>query len=130
MKKFFYYLSPVFAVPFLLFLLELFDNLQIIKITKYIAFTAFIILSAVFGALSKTRKTYDFAITFIIPVTLFCTMFLIGFFDKSDLGTRFHLYRAFNVSLAPICLILYLITALITLIFSFRKLRIKCKTDQ
>ena len=50
-------------------------------------------------------------------------MFVVGFLDKSDLETRFHLYKAVNAAFQPIALLLYLLMAIVTFLASFKRLR-------
>ncbi len=122
MKKL-YYSLPFIAVPLLFLIFDFLHKSQVIKMSAYIIGAALLILCAIFAILSPSTKRFDLIITTIMPIVLFCVMFIIGLFDKSDVGTRFHLYRAFDVSLQPICLLLYLLTALTSYIFSLQKIK-------
>lgn len=59
----------------------------------------------------------------VMPFSLFALMFIIGFIDKSDLETRFHLYKAMKAVFQPIALQLYFLMAVTTCVASFKPIR-------
>ena len=103
---------------------EYIDNATTIPMFPYFIITP-IFLSFIMGILSSTHNKFDYIITVIMPLSLFCFMFIGGFFDKSDLGTMFHLDRAFKTAIQPICLIEYCCMAISAFISSHRKIRIR-----
>ena len=129
MRKKLYYALPFIAVPALMLFCELLDNLELIKMTPYVLGALLILCSAVFGFFSPSEKSIDYLISLIMPLSLFSTMFVVGFLDKSDLETRFHLYKAINASFQPTVLFMYLAMAIITFIVSIKFFRnLKART--
>ena len=122
MKNFFYYTSPFIMIPSVLLLIEHIDNLINIPLFLYFIIIP-VFLSCIMGILSPTHYKFDYIITGIMPMSLFCLMFIGGFFDKSDLGSRFHLDRAFKTALQPTCLIVYCCMAISTFLSSHNKIR-------
>ena len=104
-------------------LLELLDNTNLLTMSPYIMGAVLLLICTVFGFFSPTNKTFDYIISAIMPLSLFCLMFVVGFLDKSDLETRFHFHRAVDVAMQSPCLILYLLMATITFIASTKKIR-------
>ena len=129
MKKKLYYAMPFIVVPVLMLFCELLDNLELLKMNPYIIGTLLLLSSAVFGFLSPSDRNVDCLITAIMPISLFCFMFVVGFFSKCDLETRFHLNIAVDASFQPIALLLYFAMATVTIlasIKSFRNLKNRC----
>ena len=82
-----------------------------------------LLFSAAMGFFSATYRTFDYFLTAVMPLSLFCCMFVVGFLDKSDLGTQFHLNKAVNAAFQPITLRLYLLMAIASFSASFKHLR-------
>ena len=123
MKKKLYYVMPFVAVPLLLLLCELLDNTKLLQMSPYILSTLLLLFSLVIGFFSATHRTFDYLLTAIVPISLFCSMFIAGFLDKDDLETRFHLYKAVNAAFQPIVLQLYFLMAIVTFLASFKSFR-------
>lgn len=130
MKQKQYYAIPFAAVPFLLLLCEVLDNMKLLQMSPYILGAVLLLFSVAMGFFSTTHRTFDYLLTAIMPISLFCCMFVGGFLDKSDLETRFHLYKAVNAAFQPIALLLYFLMAIITFLASFKRFRdIKNRTS-
>ena len=123
MKQKLYYAIPFAAVPLLLLLCEVLDNMNLLQMSPYILGAVLLLFSVAMGFFSTTRRIFDYLLTAIMPLSLFCCMFVVGFLDKSDLETRFHLYKAVNTAFQPIALLLYLLMAIVTFLASFKRLR-------
>ena len=123
MKKKLYYVIPFVSVPLLLLLCELLNNAKLLQMSPYILGALLLLFSLAMGFFSTTHRTFDYLLTAIMPLSLFCCMFVVGFLDKSDLETRFHLYKAVNAAFQPIALLLYLLMAFVTFLASFKRLR-------
>lgn len=123
MKKKLYYIIPFIIIPTLMLLCELLDNLELLRMSPYILCTLLLLASAVFGFFSSTDRTFDYLMTAIMPLSLFCLMFIAGFLDKDDMGTRFHLDEAIETAFQPIAFILYFLMAFVTLWASFKHFR-------
>ncbi len=123
MKKKLYYAIPFIAVPLLLLLCELLDNVKLLQMSPYILGALLSLFSLAIGFFSATHRTFDYLLTAIVPLSLFCSMFVAGFLDKSDLETRFHLYKAVNAAFQPIVLQLYFLMAIVTFLASFKSFR-------
>ncbi|MBQ7330654.1 MAG: hypothetical protein IJW94_02535 [Oscillospiraceae bacterium] len=123
MKKKLYYAIPFIAVPLLLLLCELLDNVKQLQMSPYILGALLLLFSLAIGFFSATHRTFDYLLTAIVPLSLFCSMFVAGFLDKSDLETRFHLYKAVNAAFQPIVLQLYFLMAIVTFLASFKSFR-------
>lgn len=123
MKQKLYYVVPFAAVPLLLLLCEVLDNMKLLQMSPYILGAVLLLFSVALGIFSTTHRTFDYLLTAIMPISLFCCMFVGGFLDKSDLETRFHLYRAVNVAFQPIALLLYFLMAIVTFLASFKRFR-------
>ena len=117
------YFMPFGIVPLSMALLELLDDTETLRMTPHIMGAVLLLISAMAGLFSPARGAVDHLMAAILPLSLFCSMFMAGFLDKNDLGTRFHLYRAVDVSLQPASLLLYLLMAVVTLGASCRCLR-------
>ena len=131
MKKKLYYVIPFIVVPILMLLCEILDNAELLNMNTYVLCGVLALSSAVFGFLSPSNKSMDYLLTLIMPLSLFCTMFVCGFLSKSDLGSRFHIYRAVDVAVQPIALILYFAMAIIASVASlkyFRNLKNRVKS--
>ena len=124
MKKALYYLSPFILVPFSAFIMEACDNMKIVKMSAVWFFGIYIILSAIIGNLTPTKMKFDYIMTALMPLSLFCTMFAAGLLHREDLGSRFHFDKAFETALQPILLVLYLFMGLVVLGTSFYKIRL------
>ena len=128
MKKRLYYFSPFILIPCLAFLFDFLDNINIIPMSTSIFLIVLAVICIVLGILSPTNKIFDYTLTIIIPLTLFCTMFILGFLDRGDsIYPEFSLVYAFEVAFQDWCLITYCIMALITCCASFRPFRIVAK---
>ena len=123
MKQKLYYAIPFAAVPLLLLLCEVLDNMNLLQMSPYILGAMLLLFSVAMGFFSTTRRIFDYLLTAIMPLSLFCCMFVVGFLDKSDLETRFHLYKAVNAAFQPVALLLYLLMAIVTFLASFKRLR-------
>lgn len=123
MKKKLYYAMPFIVVPVLMLLCELLDNLELLQLSPYVIGTFLVLASAAFGIFSSSDRIFDYLMTAIMPFSLFCLMFVGGFLDKSDLGTRFHLYRAVEVAFQPVCLLFYFVMAMVTFLTSLKYFR-------
>ena len=77
-----------------------------------------IFLSFIMGLLSPTQEKFDYVMAVIMPLSLFCCMFIAGFLDKDDLETMFNIDEAFETALQPFCLIEYCCMSFSTLLSS------------
>lgn len=127
-KKKLYYAMPIIAVPLLLLLCEVLDNTGLLRMTPYILGVMLFLLSSAAGIFSPTHRRFDYLMTAIMPLSLFGFMFIVGFMDKSDLETRYHLYKAMKAVFQPIALRLYFLMAVTTFVASFRTIRNKVFT--
>ena len=123
MKKKLYYVIPFLAVPLLLLLCEVLDNMNLLPMSPYILGAILLLFSGVMAFFSTTSKTFDYLLTSIMPLSLFFCMFVGGFLSKSDLETRFHLYKAVDVAFQPIALLLYFLMAIVVFLTSFKHFR-------
>ncbi len=122
-KRTAYYALPFIVVPLLMLFCEVLDNTELLTMSPYIMGASLVLASAAFGFLSPSDRIVDCLISLIMPLSLFCFMFVAGFFSKSDLETRFHLSEAVDVALQPIALLLYVAMAMITLVASLKLIR-------
>ena len=99
-------------------------KIDLIELSPYILFASLILTSIIFGNLSPTNKKFDYLMTAIVPLSFFLLMFVVGFLDKNDLETRFHLYKAFRAAFQPWVLFDCLAMALTTFLASFKPIRI------
>ena len=130
MKKKLYYVIPFIVTPILMLSCELLDNMELLKMNPYLLGLFLTISSAIFGFLSPSDKIIDYLITLIMPLSLFCFMFVAGFLSKSDLETQFHIDIAIDTAFQPIALIIYATMAIIALVASlkcFRNLKNRAK---
>ena len=123
MKKKLYYVTPFVAVPLLLLLCEVLDNMNLLPMSPYILSAILLLFSGAMAFFSPSSKTFDYLLTLIIPLSLFLCMFVFGFFGESDLGTRFHLYKAVDAAFQPIALLLYFLMAIVAFLTSFKHFR-------
>ena len=123
MKKKLYYVMPFITFTLLAVLVELLVDWKLIPISPYVLIALLLLASAVFGFFSSTDRTFDYLMTAIMPLSLFCLMFIVGFLSKSDLETRFHLDEAIETAFQPIAFILYFLMAFVTLWASFKHFR-------
>ena len=123
MKQKIFYAIPFAAVPLILLICDMLDNLKLLQMTPYILGAALLLFSAAMGFCSTTQKSFDYLLTAMIPLSLFCCMFVVGFFARGDFGTRFHLDRAVYVAFQPIALLLYFLMASVTFLASSKRFR-------
>lgn len=115
---------PFIIVPCAMWLSGYLDKTNLIKMTPYLFFAILGIVCLIMGNLTPTKRKFDLIMTAIMPLSFFCTMFVGGFLDKSDLETSFHLYRAVEVAFQPLALTAYLMMAVLALGASFKAFRI------
>ena len=123
MKKKLYYVLPFVAVPLLLLICDMLDNMNILQMSSYIGTAVLLFFSVVMGFFSTTNKTFDYLLTAIMPLSFFCCMFFLGFLEENDVVTRFSLYKAVEVAFQPIALQLYFLMAITTFLASFKRFR-------
>ncbi len=123
MKKKLYLLIPFVVIPLSMLLCELLDNMELLQMSSFIAGAMFLLISAVVGFFSPTHRTFDYLLTTMMPLSLFCFMFIAGFLDQSDLGTRFLLYKAVDAAFQPMAIKLYFLMATVTFLASFKYFR-------
>ena len=124
MKKKIYYASPFIIISVLSLTMNFLHKINLIKISPYVIFASLILTSIIFGNLSPTNRKFDYIITAIVPLSFFLLMFVLGFLDKNDSETRFHLYKAFRAAFQPWVLFDCLAMALTTFLASFKPIRI------
>ena len=122
MKKFLYYIMPFIVTPALMMVCSVFDKWGLLPSSFLLLAVVCIITSAVFGFFSPTNKKVDYLMTFIMPISLFVSMFAVGFWGKWD-HSRFHLEFALEVSLQHFALISYCLVAIVTFIASYKGFR-------
>jgi hypothetical protein len=123
MKKKLYYVIPFVAIPLLLLLCEVLDNANLLQMSPYILIAVIFLFSVAMSIFSPTHRTFDYLLTAIVPLSLFCCMFVAGFLDEDDLGSRFHLYKAVKAAFQPISLQVYFLMAIVTFLASFKYFR-------
>ena len=123
MKKSLYYVIPFVAVPVLLILCDVLDNKKLLQMNPYIISAVLLLFSVAMGFFSTTNKTFDYLLTVIMPISLFCFMFVGGFLSLSDVYNRFNLYKAVKTAFQPIALQLYFLMAITTFLASFKRFR-------
>ncbi len=123
MKIKLYYIIPFAVMPILMLLCEMMFKIDL-PISPYIVFVVLtVIFSAIEGFFSPTHRFFDCLLAVIIPLSLFCFMFIGGFLDKTDMGTRFRLSKAIDVAFQLPLILMYIITAITTFLCSFKPLR-------
>ncbi len=123
MKKKLYYVIPFVVVPLLLLICDELDNIKLLQMNPYIMSAVLLLFSVAMGFFSTTNKTFDYLLTVIMFISLFCFMFVGGFLDKCDLECRFHLYKAVKTAFQPIALQLYFLMAITTFLASSKRFR-------
>ena len=123
MKKKLYYVTPFVAVPLLSLLCVVLDNMNLLPMSPYILSAILLLFSGAMAFFSPSSKTFDYLLTLIMPLSLFLCMFVVGFLGESDLGTRFHLYKAVDAAFQPITLLLYFLMAIVAFLTSFKHFR-------
>ena len=129
MKRKWMYFLPFTVIPCAMLALELLDDSGALRMSPYILGGVLLLLSAMAGFLSPAGRACDYIMTGLVPLAFFCTMFVAGFFDPDDLGSRFHIDRAISASLQPICIVLYILMAGVTLGASFAAFGKNKKSD-
>lgn len=124
MKKAIYYGCPLIIIPCFCLLCEFLNKKDVLEIYPYLFLVVLFIICAMIANFTPTQKSFDFIMTAILPLSMFCTMFIGGFLDETDLGGRFYIDRAFEVAFQPIALLAYLIIAIVAFISSFKLFRI------
>lgn len=123
MKKKLYYVIPFVAFPILLLLCDVLDNKKLLQMNPYIISAVLLLFSAAMGFFSTTNKTFDYLLTAIMPLSFFCCMFVLGFFDMNDAQTIFSLHKAVKAAFQPIALQLYFLIGITTFLASFKRFR-------
>lgn len=123
MKKKLYYIAPFIVIPLSVMIYDLLNSIGILEASHFGLIAMCLIISAVIGFLSSTRKTFDYLMTAIVPFSMFCFAFLLGFLEKSDLETRFHLSQAVSIAFPPDFLRIYLLMIIVTFLASFKYFR-------
>lgn len=123
MKKSLYYVIPFVAVPILLLLCDELNNKKLLQMNPYILSAVLLLFSVAMGFFSTTNKTFDYLLTAIMPLSLFCFMFVGGFLSSNEVYNRFNLYLAVRTAFQPIVLQLYFLIAITTFLASFKRFR-------
>ena len=123
MKKKLYYVIPFVAVPLLLLICDELDNTKLFPMTPCTITSLLLIFSVVVGFSSTTHRMFDYLLVAIMPLSLFCFMFVGGFLSLSDVYNRFNLYKAVKTAFQPIALQLYFLMAITTFLASFKHFR-------
>ena len=118
-----YYVFAFGAVALLLAALELMDNVARLPVFPWLLIGGLVLVSAGAGFFSPSHQRFDLLVTVLMPLALFCCMFVAGFLDKDDLETRFHLYNASRAAFQPIAWQLYALMAVTAFAASFKPLR-------
>ena len=95
-------------------LCELLNRVGILKMNVYILGAVLFVLSAVLGYFAPAAGK----IAAVMPLSLFVTMFVLGFLDETETYVRFTLRIAVKVSTQPVALVLYAGMALTAFLFS------------
>ena len=119
-----YYIIPFVLVPVSMIVCDLLDDAQVIKMSPYIAGAVLFLLAFVWGNLTPADSKFDPHITWIMPLSLFATMFVAGFLDQNDLGTRFSFWRGLEVATQEIAMLLYIGMMVIAFVASIKPLRL------
>ena len=122
-KRILYYLIPFVAVPILMLLCVVLHNTYVVQMNPYIISAVLLLFSVAMGFFSTTNKTFDYLLTVIMPISLFCYLFVGGVLPLSDLESRFYLYKAVKGAFQPIALQLYFLMAITTFLASFKRFR-------
>lgn len=123
MKNKLYYVIPFVAVPLLLLICDELDNTELFPMTPCTITSLLLIFSVVVGFSSTTHRMFDYLLVAIMPLSLFCFMFVGGFLSLSDVYNRFNLYKAVKTAFLPIALQLYFLMAITTFFASFKHFR-------
>ena len=123
MKNKLYYVIPFVAVPLLLLICDELDNTELFPMTPCTITSLLLIFSVVVGFSSTTHRMFDYLLVAIMPLSLFCFMFVGGFLSLSDVYNRFNLYKAVKTAFQPIALQLYFLMAITTFLASFKHFR-------
>ena len=123
MKKL-YYIMPFIIVPSSMVLCECLDKANVIQMSPYIMGVVLFFLSVIMGNISPTENRFDKLITALMPLSLFAFMFVVGFLNQNDLHARFDIFRAIEVAIQPIALLLYVIMAVTTFLASVKVFRL------
>lgn len=114
MKNKTYYIMPFIMIPVCMVLCELLDKIEFVNVSPYTMGAILLSISAIAGFFSPSERKCDVWISVIMPFAFLCFMFVGGFLDKSDLETRFHLYKAVRAVFQPACLVLYPLMGIVT----------------
>lgn len=123
MKNKLYYVIPFVAVPLLLLICDELDNTELFPMTPCTITSLLLIFSVVVGFSSTTHRMFDYLLVAIMPLSLFCFMFVGGFLSLSEVYNRFNLYKAVKTAFQPIALQLYFLMAITTFLASFKRFR-------
>lgn len=127
MKKHFYYAAPFFLTPVVMLLCDLLHQVDIIQMTWWRCLILLTILSFLVGMFSQSPHKFDYILIIIMPLSLFCCMFVLGFLYESDVTSRFDLINGFKTAFQPIAFLFYGSMAMVAFLSSFRKIRIGSK---
>lgn len=130
MKRFFYYLTPFVLIPVVMIFYEYIDNTSKISMSPYICIITLIFISMIMGNLSHTQKRFDYVLSAVMPISLFCFAFIIGFLSKCDLETRFHLDKAFKTAFQHEFIVAYCCMAIFSFLCSYERFGLRSKHIQ
>ncbi len=127
MKKVLCYLSPFALIPVSLLCLNALSHILPDGVMPPLLYAVLIAVSAGIGLFSPSRHTFDGALTALTALAFFAFMFLVNFTDAGETYARFDLSHTLRVLSRTEYLILYALTALSSLIASYKPFRIKRK---
>jgi len=125
MKKVLFYASPFLAYPALMGIIDRIQHFTGIEGLAFVAtlFSLAFLFSAAYGFFSPSKRKFDYLLPILVTLASFLFWFLLGYFSKSDLETRYDLSIAVDVSLQPFVVLEYAIMAFTTFFFSFCEFR-------
>ncbi len=119
-----YYIFSFLTLPLYCLFIDALDKLNILSMNPLILFSVLFLLSAIIGSLSLFQQKFDYIIAILLPVSFFCFMFAVGFFDKSEFHSGHDLKRGIETAFQTPALIAYLIISVTALVTSFKPIRI------
>jgi len=127
MKKAIYYASPLVMTPVMMLSFDWLDRAGLFQssLMTLLLPISLLLFSAIMGSLSHTKKKFDCFITAIIPLSLFCALFIALFFDAGCDGTpQLSLSHATNVEYYRLWLPIAFTMAAVAFLASFKPIRI------
>lgn len=125
MKKYLYYIMSFIVMVIIEITLEYLSRNDLIDIPFSLFVCVCILMCVVAGNITPANTKFDYIITILAPLSLFCVAFIWSFVTKDDLESKFNISQAIKDATGYNLLYLYIAMAISAFVSSYKSIRIR-----